>query len=268
MGLLKSKSFFLILILVLSFSLSGCAPKGDPQEVINSYYQNLMDGNIDAAYNTLASATKKITSKDDFTLYQNLMPEISQFKSFKISKVTDDKNNTLDGITFKNIAAFDVTQTMQYYYLNKDQTTTFRQYVVDDNGTWKIYRKVTKSDIAYNFGLLGQMYADGKGKDKNLVKAVENFKKAAEVDSESIMPIYSLANVYFQLDRYDDSITEAKMVIDKSKDDKEKSDAYNILGLDYLNKNALSDAKGAFEQALKLNPDNEYAKNNINAYFN
>lgn len=267
MNFCKLKLYPLLLLLILSISLSGCAPKGDPQQAITSYYQNVKDGNIDAAYNTLATEAKKATSKDDFSLYQNLQHELGQFKDFKISKVTDDKNNTLDGVTFKNITAFDVTEVEQTYYDNKEKTSTSRGYVVNDNGSWKMYRKITKSDISSDYVMLGQMYADGKGKDKDLVKAVEYLKKAADSDSNSIIPLYALSSVYLDMRRFDDSITEAKLVIDKSKDDKQKSDVYNVLGLDYLAKNDTSNARQAFEQALKLNPDNEYAKNNMNKYI-
>lgn len=260
------KILITLLFIALSITLYGCAPKGDPTQTITSYYQATQDGNIDTAYSFLASEVTKNLSKADFTLYCNLLNETQLFKNFKISKVEDDKNNTLNGITFKNIAAFDVTETILNYYDNKEQTLTSRVYVVGDNDTWKVYRTINKKDIALEYGALGSMYQDGKGKSKDLVQAVENYKKSCEY-FDTTSPHYALSTAYLEMNRYDDSISQAKQCIAKSTDNKEKSSAMNVIGMDYVHKNDMTNAKLSFEQALKLDPNDEYAKNNMEQYI-
>jgi tetratricopeptide (TPR) repeat protein len=75
--------------------------------------------------------------------------------------------------------------------------------------------------------------------------------------------ILGLASAYIDLDRYDDSIEKGRMCIEKSKSNEQKSDAYNVIGLAYANKNQINDAREAFTKALELNPNNEYAKTNL-----
>lgn len=47
-----------ILIILLSFI--GCAPKGDPNQILNAYYQDIKDGNPEGAYEKLSEESKKI----------------------------------------------------------------------------------------------------------------------------------------------------------------------------------------------------------------
>lgn len=56
----------LLFVLILSFTLIalvGCAPKEDPQEVLNTYYQSIKDGKSEEAYETLCEQSKKISQR-------------------------------------------------------------------------------------------------------------------------------------------------------------------------------------------------------------
>jgi len=59
----------LFFIFFLITAIVGCSPKGDPQETLKTFYSNVIDANYDAAYDFLAEADRKATSKENFTLF-------------------------------------------------------------------------------------------------------------------------------------------------------------------------------------------------------
>jgi len=61
----------------------------------------------------------------------------------------------------------------------------------------------------------------------------------------------------------DDALGSINTFLSKETDNKKKSDGYNVLGSIYVAKNNINDAKVAYNKALELNPDNEYAKTNL-----
>ncbi|MCW7999873.1 hypothetical protein CFK35_18575, partial [Clostridium sp. cpc1] len=131
----------LLFVLILSFTLIalvGCAPKGDPQEVLNTYYQSIKDNNIEKAYETFCEQSKKDFKKEDFTKWRNAEKEVFKLKDIKIEKLKEFKGS-LEDVEFKNIVKFNVTEKGQDFYENKEEELTHEMYVVDDNGEWKIY---------------------------------------------------------------------------------------------------------------------------------
>lgn len=252
---------FLISIIIFA----GCAPKGDPSKVLNSYYDNIKNGNPEDAYNTLADASKKNFEKDDFVKWSKVQGEYETLKNINIKKNAEYKNKVLDGNTYKNAVEFDVDETEHGNYYNKDEHAKYKRYVVNDNGQWKVYREKEngKDVLADSMDDLASMYADGKGKEKDLNQAATILNDSVKISPKYNKTYYALAAVYCELERYDESISNVNKYINNVKANKDKADAYNILGLDYKGKKDYESAKKYLNQAIQLDPNNQYAKTNL-----
>jgi tetratricopeptide (TPR) repeat protein len=90
------------------------------------------------------------------------------------------------------------------------------------------------------------------------------FNNGLEYDKDYFLLYYGLGSVYSDLERYDDSIKAIDTYLLKETDNNLKSAAYNIKGLDYAKEDLMDDAKKMFNKSLELNPNNEYAKTNLN----
>ncbi|MDS1004926.1 tetratricopeptide repeat protein [Clostridium sporogenes] len=258
--------FAFIFIFTTLLLFVGCAPKGNPEEVLNNYYQNVKDGNVEGAYETLSEQTKKNFTKEDFSRWLDIKKETTTLKETKLEKDNEYKNKELDGIKFKNVMEFKVTEKINNLYDNKDKSLNYKRSVVNDNGNWKVYRgkENGKQLVADSLRELGWLYIEGKGsKTKDLNQAATILNEALKYDKELPGIYYGLAYVYSDLGRYDEAMKQAKLFIEKTKDNKEKSDGYNVLGIIYQYKNQYNEGKKCFDESLKLNPDNQYAKTNL-----
>ena len=210
---MKKITALLSIILCLLLFIPACSSSsGDPEKTLTEYLQAIKDGNYDLAYSYVSANSASKMTKENFTLFLDLKKESSQFKDFKLNK-TSLKAGELNGVSYSNIATFDVTDTENDYFSDKDETTTYTKYVVDDNGTWKVDSNYSASDIAELYYHIAFMYTEGKGKDKNYIKAIENYKNALTYDSTHYYSHYGLARVYLLLNRYDESITEATIIL-------------------------------------------------------
>lgn len=256
---------YLFILLIFTFSLVGCMPKGDPNEVINKYYQSIKDGNPEGAYETLSEASKKNFSKEDFVEWQNVEKEVSLLKDTKIEKTNEYKNKELDGIKYKKVVEFNVSEKIQDFYNNKEDTISYKRNVVNDNGTWKVYREKENGEevLAGAYNKLACMYIDGKGKDRNLNEAAIILNNSLKKNPNFFSNYYSLGFTYVGLRRYDDAINAINSYLLKEKDNEWRSNGYNILGNAYLGKENFSKAKECYNQAIKLDANNQYAKTNL-----
>lgn len=254
-----------IFIVIFTFMLVGCAPKGDPSQVMKDYYQNIKDGNIEGAYDKLSEASKKNFSKEDFIKWQSVSKETSQLKDFKVEKSNEYKDKELDGLKFKNVVEFNITEKIQDLADNKENSNNYKRNVINDNGTWKVYKDKEngKEIVAKELKQLAYMYSQGKGKSKDLNQAAIILNESLKYDKEFARTYYSLGFVYWQLERYDEAISVLNTYLSKEKDNNAKSDGYNVLGNAYLSKKDLTKAKENYNKALELNPNNQYAKTNL-----
>lgn len=251
--------------LMCIFLFTGCAPKGDPSQVLNEYYQNIKDGNIEGAYDKLSEASKKNFVKEDFVKWQSIMKETSTLKEAKVEKSSEYKDKELDGIKFKNVVECNITEKTQNLYDNKEETNNYKRNVVNDNGTWKVYRgkENGKEIVARETIPLACMYMEGKGKSRDLNKAATILNESLKYNQDYNNTYYELGRVYTLLGRYDEAIDVANKFLLKAKENKGKSNGYNVLGVAYESKHQFDKAKENYNEAIKLNPDNQYAKTNL-----
>ncbi|MBE6075952.1 MAG: DUF4878 domain-containing protein [Clostridium lundense] len=177
----------LLFVLILSFTLIalvGCAPKGRPEETLNAYYDSIKDGDAEGAYKTLCEESKKDFKKQDFIKWINTEKEIYKLKDLRVEKVKEFKGS-LEDIEFKNIAEFNITRKGEDLYENKESKLTYKRYVVNDNGKWKIYFGKGKGRQLASLSLsqLACMYMDGVGnKTKDFVKATNLLEEAIKLN--------------------------------------------------------------------------------------
>ncbi|MBO0555779.1 hypothetical protein EXQ41_06905 [Clostridium botulinum] len=183
-----SNKISLLFVLILSFTLIalvGCAPKGNPEETLNKYYENIKSGNAEGAYEILCEQSKKDFKKEDFIKWRNTEKEVYKLKDVKVEKVKDFKGN-VNGIEFKKIVEFNVVQKGQDLYENEEGKQEFKRYVVNDNGEWRIYfgnKETGKQLTSLSLSQLARMYMYGKGnKTEDLDKATSLSEEAIKLD--------------------------------------------------------------------------------------
>ncbi|BDB02131.1 tetratricopeptide repeat protein [Clostridium botulinum] len=261
-----SNKISLLFVLILSFTLIvlvGCAPKGKPEETLNAYYENIKNNNAEGAYETLSEQSKKDFKKEDFIKWQEAQQKTSLLKEAKVEKINESKDKELNGIKFKNVVEFNVSEKVKNLIDNKDESLSYKRYVVNDNGSWKVYRDKEngKERIAQALNRVAWIYMASEKQDLNQAATILN--DALKENKDYIYTYYSLGNVYSRLGRYDESISNINNYISKEKDSSKTSDAYNILGVDYEGKGEYKKAKEYYSKAIELNSNNQYAKTNL-----
>lgn len=262
---MKKYKLFSSVFLVLIFILVGCSPKGDPSQALNSYYENIKNKKSEDSYEILSKVSKENIGKDDFTKWHNLQMQTYELKEVTIKKLDEYKNKELDGIKYKNAIEFNVTENIHDNYNDKDINQDYKRYVVNEDGVWTVYKEKTdiKKDIAESMTKLAQMYYDGKGKNEDLNNAASILNEALTISKDYPHSSYLLGTTLSKLGRYDESITNIQEYLNKINDDKEKSNAYNVLGVDYEFKKDYVKAKEYYNQAIELDSNNQYAKTNL-----
>lgn len=262
------KKYLKVLITVIVLlGLVGCssAPKGESAQVLNDYYQNIKDGNIEGAYDKLAEASKKNFAKEDFIMCKKIDKEVTTLKETKVEKSAESKDKELDGVKYKNVVEFNVIEKVQDLQENKETTRNYKRNVVNDNGTWKVYREKEngKDEVAEASTYLAWMYIQGKGKTKDLNKAATILNDGLKYSKDYSETYYALGWTYEYLERTDEAINATNTYISKEKDNKGKSNGYNLLGVIYASKDDANKAKEYYNKALELDPNNQYAKTNL-----
>jgi tetratricopeptide (TPR) repeat protein len=268
---LKKLVFLLITILILVFSLTACGPSGDPEEYLMGYYEDVVKKDVESAYNRLSIESQKNFSKDDFVLWHNLHTEVNKLVKADVELLEKEKNFEIDGVIYNEVATFSVIETVEEFYDSKEQVYTSERYVVSEDGEWKIYRGKEDGSLKVSelYNALSWMYLEGNGKSKDINQGLMVIKEGLNYNSDFIPLHYGLCYSYYTLGRYDESIEACERLIELSYDDEtQQSNTYNILGLSYQEKGDIESAKDCFERALDLDPNNEYARTNLNWYEN
>lgn len=257
------------LLIFLGVGGIGCStrPKGDPLEVIKNYYENVKNNKSDESYELLANENKAQFEKDDFAKLHNLKMQSAPLKETKIEKTNEYKDKDINGTKYKNVVEFNVTETLHDAYDDKDVNNQYKRYVVSEDGNWKLCssdeKTDIKEDIAKEMARVSGMYIDGRGQTKDLNKAASILTEAVSIKTEYAQTYYILGTTLSKLGRYDESINNIQEFLNKTNDDKGKSDAYNVLGVDYEVKKDYSKAKENYNKAIELDNNNQYAKTNL-----
>lgn len=260
----------LTFILALGGIVIGCSsstkPNGDPSEVLKNYNDNIKNNNVEQSYELLSDADKSNWSKDDYLKLYQYNNQVYPLKDFKIEKGNEYTNKDVDGVQYKNAVQFKVIETIHDVYSNKDINNEDVEYVVEENGVWKICRQQAniKENIVKAMNGLARIYSTGKGQDKDLNKAVSILNEAVTIDADYSGSYYLLGAASLELQKYDESISYIQEELNKTdNNDKEKSNAYNILGMDYQHKKDYDKAKESYNQAIQLDGTNQNAKTNL-----
>ncbi|MHC1682652.1 MAG: tetratricopeptide repeat protein [Clostridiaceae bacterium] len=252
------------LILLLTLSACQTKPTGNPEEVLYGYYQDIKDNNIDSAYERLSESTKQNFSKEDFTYWQKILKDTEIFEEAKIEKSSESKSKKFDGNTFKDLVEYKVTEKAKDLYKDKEVTSDNTMYVINDNGSWKIYREENSKDrIASSLVRLSIMYFDGESKTQDLNRAETLLNTALSYSENVPGTYYALGLTYYQLKRYDEALDATNKYILEVNEKEIQSYGYNVLGLIYMKKNLMDNARDSFNKAIELNPNNEKAKTNL-----
>ena len=112
------------------------------------------------------------------------------------------------------------------------------------------------------------LYWDELGKsyylNEQYEEAVECFEKSIEIGNFNSK--YDLANAYLFLEDYDNAIDSYEKCIDdiNSYDDKISSYIWNNYGVALANLGRTEEARNAYANAVRIDPDNEIARDNLN----
>lgn len=257
-----------MVITALLLSLFGCtsAPKENPEDIIKSYFTDVINGDYEGAYALFAAQVQKNTPKEDYLLLQSIWDYTYQLKSFDVEKTAEYQDRQAGSEVYKNVVEFKVTEHCFDLLENKDVNDTYTRVVVNDGGVWKVYREgyEFESSIPEAYLSYAQKYYRGVGVDKDYNQAVVILKESLGYNPEYPYTYYHLGYLYEELNRVDEAIVSLNTCIEKTTDAAIQSDAYNVLGNCYLDKQDYVKAKESYSKALELNPDNEYAKTNLN----
>jgi len=118
--------------------------------------------------------------------------------------------------------------------------------------------------MAKNHIIIGAMYIDGLGKEKDLTQGIEHLRKALELEPTLIEAHYSLGVAYLEKREWEQAIVEEETYLTNSQDDEGRGEAYNIIGLAYQEMGDRVKAREAFEQSVQLNPESLFALSHLN----
>ena len=93
--------------------------------------------------------------------------------------------------------------------------------------------------------------------------AASMYGKAVTVEPGNITATYNLGNALFKLEKPDSAINEYDKTITTTKDNIVKSKAYYNKGVSFQKQKKLPDCIEAYKNALKISPDDEEARQNL-----
>lgn len=260
-----------LVFLMVPIFVVGCSdkPKGDPQEILKKY----IEANREIAYELLTDKLKSEVTKEDFVLKGKLLDQIrvKDSKPPNISFIKEIGEKYFGLKNYKHLNEYSVT----YYFVdskdNKEQKIVVNYYVLSENGIWKVQWDdligSVKDDIENLLVEIAHRYLYGEGKEKNILKAIEYSKWAINYYKEAgynSVPAYQvLSNCYLESERYDEALTTINRAFEYSETLRSKSATLDNMACIYIRKNNLLEAQKVLNDAIRLDPDNEYAKDRL-----
>lgn len=262
-------------ILACSFTLLllfavGCQSGSSevPQTPLNIYYEALLSGNYGAAYSQLCKADQAVVSSDDFNTWQTLYKQTEEIKSFKLSagKEVDSFKDPF-GNRYARAVEFTITQTDYVHQTKSDNTYEYTRTVVFEDGKWKICRgeaaDIYQHRLYYGYSTLGQMYAEGKNVDPDPAKALSYFTSALEYNESDMNLYFQTALLNLNAKQPEAAEELCRRALAKQPEAVTASEIQNLMGVALAMLDRKDEAKKAFEEAVKLNPENQNAAGNL-----
>ncbi|MVT07281.1 tetratricopeptide repeat protein [Chitinophaga tropicalis] len=100
-------------------------------------------------------------------------------------------------------------------------------------------------------------------KEKKFTDAEANYKKALEVNQQSVEGRYNLGNSLYEQKRYDDARTQYANTFKAANNRDTKADASYNIGNTFMEGKKWEESIKAYKEALKLNPSDEQARYNL-----
>ncbi len=98
---------------------------------------------------------------------------------------------------------------------------------------------------------------------KDFEAAITQYKKAAEKDPLNVIAQYNMGNALYRNNKPDDAVSAYESAVSGFHTPVEKSRAYYNKGVVLQNNNKLPDCIDAYKNALKLNPEDDDARQNL-----
>ena len=104
--------------------------------------------------------------------------------------------------------------------------------------------------------------------DKKFSDAEVNFKKGSEKTPRNFEAKFNLGDAYYKQQRYDEAIKSFQSALANAKTDEEKAKIYHNVGNSLLKSQKIKESIGAYEESLKLNPNDQETKYNLSYALN
>lgn len=266
------KRFTLILSLAFLFSFAtGCqaGSQETPQTPLKIYYESLLSNNHGAAYAQLCKADQAVVTAEDFNTWQTLYKQTEEMKAFKLSSGKElDNFKDPFGNRYARAVEFAVTQTDYVHQSKSENTYDYTRTVVLEDGKWKICRgeaaDIYQHRLYYGYSTLGSMYEEGKGVEPDPAKALIYYTNALEYNESDMNLYFQTALLNLQAKNPQAAEELCRRALSKQPDPVMASEIQNLMGVSLTMLERKEDAKKAFEEAIKLNPENENALGNLN----
>lgn len=238
--------------------LNGPVDSKQAIDLLKNYYTDIETGNFDAAYNLLSESSRKSYTKENFRALGDLTLKLTPINGVEVTKEPDDESKNYFQVAVNSY--FGGSNTVKKIPLDKK--------VINENGTLKVYLEndysTTVSKLRARVGLnLYCMLNNDLSGGKSLIS------QAIKDDPQNPEPYYALALLDWQNDQFDSSLNNVEKCFELAKDNKSMQvESLNIKGLDLRKKGNDSEARKAFEQALQIDPNAEYVKENLNDISN
>ncbi|CCL33267.1 tetratricopeptide repeat protein [Clostridioides difficile] len=265
-----SKKITAILVsFLIMISMVGCAPKESATEVAKKYLDSIEIKDYEVAYNLLSKDSKESVSLEKFEEYQDTLFKLQTLKDYKLGEENKVEKYKYSNKEYTDLVKIKETDTIKYITENKEDTANFdRYFIIEDNEYKLLWHKDFKRALSSNYVKIARSETK-KDEDKDYNKAAIDIKKAIEIDDKNPLAYYTQSYIYIELQRYDEalkSIDKSLEYLDKNNEAYkiDASDAYNLRGVIFMSKSEFNKARESYNKALELNPDNEYAKTNLN----
>lgn len=104
-------------------------------------------------------------------------------------------------------------------------------------------------------------------KQKKYSQAAEQYKSAMQADTSNQIAVFNLANTYYRMNKPDEAIQLYNSISENKKDLALQENTFYNQGVVFGKKNSLEQSIEAYKNALRINPDDSSARENLQKAF-